>query len=60
MDNKSLPKSRQQQHIHGNIIQTSLYIKDIEHIDLGLYGCFAESMAGITHAIIDLQGKISL
>ncbi|CAF3734775.1 unnamed protein product [Rotaria sp. Silwood1] len=55
IDNKTISKFRQQQHTNGNIIQTNLYIKDIEKLDFGLYGCFAESMAGQSHAIIELR-----
>jgi len=59
MDNYTITKFRQQQqHTHGDVIQTSLYIKDIEKNDFGFYGCFAESMSGKNHAIIELQGKI--
>jgi hypothetical protein len=58
MDNNTITKFRQQQQIHGNVIQTTLYIKDIEKNDLGFYGCFAESMSGKGHAVIELRGKI--
>ncbi|CAF4287692.1 unnamed protein product [Rotaria sp. Silwood2] len=55
MDNKTISKFRQQQYTNGDITQTSLYIKDIEKLDFGLYGCFAESMAGQNHAVIELR-----
>jgi len=29
---------RQQQHIHGDLLHTTLYIKDLEKEDFGLYG----------------------
>ncbi|CAF3632488.1 unnamed protein product [Rotaria sordida] len=55
MDNKTISKFRQQQYTNNDITQTSLYIKDIEKLDFGLYGCFAESMAGQSHAVIELR-----
>ena len=58
MDNRTITKFRQQQHTHGDVIQTSLSIKEIEKNDFGLYGCFAESMSGKNHAVIELRGKI--
>jgi hypothetical protein len=58
MDNRTIAKFRQQQHTHGDVIQTSLSIKEIEKNDFGFYGCFAESMSGKNHAIIELRGKI--
>lgn len=48
---------RQQQHIHGHLLHTTLYIKDIEKTDFGLYACYAESKAGQSKAIIDFKGK---
>ncbi len=53
-----MSKFRQQQQTQGYIIQTSLYIKDSEKNDFGLYGCFAESTIGKSHAVIELRGKI--
>jgi hypothetical protein len=58
MDNHTMSKFRQQQQTQGYIIQTSLYIKDSEKNDFGLYGCFAESTIGKSHAVIELRGKI--
>ncbi|CAF0735622.1 unnamed protein product [Rotaria sordida] len=46
---------RQQQNIHGHILHTTLYIKDIEKTDFGLYACYAESKAGHSKAIIELK-----
>lgn len=58
MDNNQTIKFRQQQQaLHGNLIQTNLYIKDIEKSDFGFYGCFAESKLGKNHAVIELRGK---
>jgi len=48
---------RQQQHIHGDLLHTTLYIKDLEKEDFGIYACFAESKAGRNKAIIELKGK---
>ena len=48
---------RQQQHMHGDLSHTTLYIKDVEKADFGLYACFAESKAGRSKAIIELKGK---
>jgi hypothetical protein len=58
-DNNTVSKFRQQQqHTHGDVIQTSLYIKDIEKVDFGFYVCVAESMAGQSQSIIELRGRI--
>jgi hypothetical protein len=46
---------RQQQHIHGDLSHTTLYIKDIEKSDFGFYACFAESKAGRSKAVIELK-----
>jgi hypothetical protein len=59
-DNNTLSKFRQQQQTHGDVIQTNLYLKDIEKADLGFYGCFADSISGKSHAVIELRGKIYL
>jgi len=59
-NNNTMTKSRQQQQTYGNVIQTTLYLKDIEKNDLGFYGCFAESISGKGHAVIELRGKILL
>ena len=32
----------------------------IKKQDFGLYGCFAKSIAGENHAIIELRGKLIL
>lgn len=57
MDNNTALKFRQQQQTQGNVIQTILYIKEIEKNDFGFYGCFAESKIGKTHVVIELRGK---
>ncbi|CAF4444894.1 unnamed protein product, partial [Rotaria sp. Silwood2] len=46
---------RQQQHIHGHLLHTTLYIKDVEKTDFGLYACYAESKAGQSKSIIELK-----
>jgi len=46
---------RQQQHIHGDLLHTTLYIKDLEKSDFGLYACFAESKGGRSKAVIELK-----
>jgi hypothetical protein len=57
MDNNTISKFRQQQNIHGDVTQISLHIKDIEKPDFGFYACFAESIAGQSHIVIELKGK---
>ncbi|UJR27719.1 hypothetical protein I4U23_008996 [Adineta vaga] len=47
---------RQQQHIHGDLSHTTLYIKDLEKADFGIYACCAESRAGRSKAVIQLKG----
>ncbi|CAF4419174.1 unnamed protein product [Adineta steineri] len=51
------PRFRQQQHIHGELLHTTLYIKDLEKADFGLYACHAESKGGRSKATIELKGK---
>ncbi|CAF4587642.1 unnamed protein product [Rotaria sp. Silwood1] len=46
---------RQQQNIHGHLLHTTLYIKDVEKTDFGLYACYAESKAGQSKAVIELK-----
>jgi hypothetical protein len=46
---------RQQQHIHSDVLHSSLYIKDLEKNDFGFYACIAESKAGRSEAIIELK-----
>lgn len=41
--------------MHNNHLQTTLYIRDVEANDFGLYACYAESKAGRTHAIVELK-----
>jgi hypothetical protein len=57
-NNNTISKYRQQEQINGNVVQTTLHIKDIEKNDFGVYGCFAESMIGKSHGVIELRGKI--
>lgn len=57
-DNHKVKKLEHQQYIIGDITQTILTIKDVNRIDFGLYGCVAESMAGQSHAVIELKGRI--
>ncbi len=47
---------RQQQHMHGDLLHTTLYIKDLEKTDFGYYGCFADSKAGQSKDVIELKG----
>jgi hypothetical protein len=47
---------RQQQHNNGDIMHSTLYIKDIDKDDFGHYACFAESKAGRSEATIELKG----
>ncbi|CAF0879569.1 unnamed protein product [Adineta steineri] len=49
------PRFRQQQHIHGELLHTTLYIKDLEKADFGLYACHAESKGGRSKATIELK-----
>ncbi|CAF3756249.1 unnamed protein product [Rotaria socialis] len=49
------PRFRQQQNIHGHLVHTTLYIKDVEKTDFGLYACYAESKAGHSKAVIELK-----
>ena len=46
---------RQQQHMHHNHLQTTLYIRDVEIDDFGLYACYAESKAGRSQAVMELK-----
>lgn len=46
---------RQQQHIHGDLLHTTLYIKDLEKNDFGFYACLAESKGGRSKAVIELK-----
>jgi hypothetical protein len=59
IDNNTLSNQstryRQQQHIHGDLLHTTLYIKDVEKTDFGLYACYAESKAGRSKAVIELK-----
>ncbi|CAF1179850.1 unnamed protein product [Adineta steineri] len=56
LDNKTLSKSqKQQQYTTNDVIQASLYLTDIESYDFGFYGCFAESISGQNHAMIELR-----
>lgn len=50
-------KYRQQEHPTGDLIRTSLMIKEIEKQDLGFYDCLIESTSGKSHATIELRGK---
>ncbi|CAM4745743.1 unnamed protein product [Rotaria magnacalcarata] len=49
------PRFRQQQNTHGQFLHTTLYIKDVERTDFGLYACYAESKAGHSKAVIELK-----
>ena len=48
---------RQQQQIHGDTIQTTLHIKELEKTDFGQYACLAESQAGRSETILELKGS---
>ena len=57
MDNQTTSQFRQQEHVIGDLIRTSLYIKEIEKQDLGFYDCSVESTSGKSYARIELRGK---
>ncbi|CAF3610355.1 unnamed protein product [Rotaria socialis] len=57
IDNNTTIKFRQQQQQQtaGDVIQTVLYLKEIDKTDFGLYNCIADSKAGQSHATIQLR-----
>ena len=62
-DNQSLTNQTQrfrQYHIHVDVAQTSLHIREVEKSDFGLYTCRIESMAGHSGATVELKGNSSL
>ncbi|CAF4147191.1 unnamed protein product, partial [Rotaria magnacalcarata] len=57
IDNNTTIKFRQEQKqkTAGDVIQTVLYLKEIDKTDFGLYSCVADSKAGQSHATIELR-----
>ncbi|CAF2103599.1 unnamed protein product [Rotaria magnacalcarata] len=57
IDNNTTIKFRQEQKqkTAGDVIQTVLYLKEIDKTDFGLYSCIADSKAGQSHATIELR-----
>lgn len=55
MDNQTSSQIRSVQNLNNELVQTSLHLKDIDKHDFGFYACFAESVSGKNHAVVELR-----